>query len=126
MSNKVDKLISNYLDQSGLQLEQLPPLPLPDQAADVPGAPPADVNQPAPAVPVTEPEEVEVEVAGADVVSSVKTMLELLSYGLHADDDVIHRNPISKWLRMRTDDGINKDNALDILQQIDDFLRAEG
>jgi len=73
-----------------------------------------------------EPEEVEVEVAGADVVSSVKTMLELLSYGLHADDDVIHRNPISKWLRMRTDDGINKDNALDILQQIDDFLRAEG
>lgn len=120
MSNKVNQVISNYLKESDLQLEALPDLPLPDQA-DMPMDQPAPMAAP-PAAPAKEEPEV---VAGPDLVSAVKTMIELLSYGLHADEDVLHRDPVAKWLQLRTDDGINEDNAYDILQQINNHLGTE-
>ncbi len=114
MSKKIDQLIRNYVNTSNLhmEVENLPPLPGSD--APMPEELPVD----------HEPEqEIVHNMTDETWVTAVKTMIELLSYGLHAEDDAIHRDPIAKWLKMKDD--IDKDTAWDIVEEIDEFLANE-
>lgn len=122
MANKIDQLIRKYAKDSDLIIEQpdLPPLP------DIPG--PAGAPQPSgPSLPVDSPppdkETKVVELAPEALVTAVKTMIELLSYGLHAGEDAVHRDPIAKWLKTKNE--IDDENAWDVLDEINDFLATE-
>lgn len=117
MESKLDNLISKY--STGLVQEQdglptLPPLPA-DTGAVTPTGPP--VTEPA-------PKEVEVEVAGPDLVNTVKTMLELLSYGLSADEGAHLQQPIANFLKLK--DNIDDKNALKVIEDIENFLAQES
>ena len=116
MAKNVDNVIADYLKTTNLQLEQLPELPSVEDEV-VPPADPAAV-EPAPA-----PEPELKTMSDEAYVSAVNSMIELLSYGLHADEDAVHRDPIAKWLKMKNE--ISKENAFEIAQQIDDFLANE-
>ena len=111
MAKNVDTVIANYLETTNLQLEvdELPPLPVEEPIQEpVAGAPASEIKT----------------MSDEAYVSAVNTMIELLSYGLHADEDVIHRDPIAKWIKMKNE--ISKENAFDIAQEIDDFLAIEN
>ena len=114
MAKNVDSVIADYLKTTNLQIEQeLPPLPAPEGEVALPAA---DTPAPAP--------EPEVKTMSDEAyVSAVNSMIELLSYGLHADEDAVHRDPIAKWLKMKNE--ISRENAFEIAQQIDDFLANE-
>ena len=117
MPKKVDNIIAEYAQSYDLQLEQpegLPPLP---------GEPPIEGGGMPPVAPVAEPAPEPKTMTDESWVTAVKTMIELLSYGLHAEDDAIHREPIAKWLKMKEE--INKENAWEVVQQIDTFLANE-
>jgi hypothetical protein len=112
MANKIDNIISDYVKNSKLLVTE----------ADLPELPEV--------APVTEPEVAPVtadpemhDMTGEAYVTAVKTMIELLSYGLHAEDDAIHRDPVAKWLREK--DKIDNKTAWGIVKEIDDFLANE-
>lgn len=116
MESKLDKLISKYsvgpLHEAEGDLPELPPV----------GAPPVGMS-PAPIeTPAPEPEVR--EMSDEAYVSAVKTMIELLSYGLNAPEDVAHQEPVVNFLKMK--DEVDKNNAFEVLQQIEDFLAQES
>tara|TARA_Y100000310_G_C20702883_1_gene831608 strand:- start:1448 stop:1828 length:381 start_codon:yes stop_codon:yes gene_type:complete len=125
MSKSINNIIARYTALNDIQLDEAEGLPpLPDAPAGDPaaaGPPPIDPMGGMSPMPQPEPE---VKTMSDEAwVSSVKTMIELLSYGLNADEDVAHRAPVSKWLKMK--DEIDKENAFDIAEEIDEFLANE-
>ena len=117
MSNKVNNIIREYIDNSGLIVEALPPLP--DEGGE-PAAAAAASPDPEAAAGTAEDQQPAHNMTDEAYVTAVKTMIELLSYGLHSEPDAIHRDPVAKWLRNK--DNISKETAWDTLEEIDLFL----
>ena len=114
MPKKVDDIIAAYAENNDLLIE----------AEGLPELPPVETPVKTPVeTPVETPEPEVKTMTDESWVTAVKTMIELLSYGLHAEEDAIHRKPIADWLKMK--DEIDKENAWDVVQQIDTFLANE-
>ena len=118
MSDKTNDVLKKYLElnklDTKLYTEQTPGGP-------APGIEPMDAP---PAVPPT-PVEPEVKTMSDEAfVSAVKTMIELLSYGINAPESVLHRDPVADLIKMKND--ITQENAYDILEKLEELLATDS
>ena len=117
MLNKTNDVLRTYLELNNLDADLYTEAEL--------GQPPLQSADPAPVPAAVEPAPVETKTMSDEAfVSAVKTMIELLSYGINAPESVLHRNPVAKIIKMKNE--VTQDNAYDVLDEIENLLATDS